>query len=234
MSAPGEHGLSTAAIDACMFDAYGTLFDVAAAAARERGALGDNAAPLAQIWRDKQLQYTWLRSLMGEYVDFWQVTGDALDYGLETLGIADPALRQRLMDLYLQLDAYLEVPSTLKRLTGAGLKCGILSNGAPKMLASAVGNAGIAGEMTAVLSVQDLGVYKPDRRVYQLAVDALGTAPERICFMSSNAWDVCGAAHFGFRVVWINRFGQAPERLPGTPVAILDSLEGLPALFGIA
>lgn len=225
--------LANAGIRACVFDAYGTLFDVLAAAAPERAALGERMQPLAQLWRQKQLEYTWLRSLMGDYADFWQVTGEALDYALEALDLTDPALRQRLMNVYLRLNTYPEVPGLLKQLGGAGLSCAILSNGAPEMLAAGVGNAGIASDLDAVLSVDGLRIYKPDPRVYQLAVDRFGLAKSEICFLSSNAWDVAGAAHFGFRVVWVNRFAQPMERLPGKPVASMPDLSHLPALLGL-
>jgi len=220
-------------IDACVFDAYGTLFDVAAAAQHCQGALGDKWAPLAQIWRDKQLQYTWLRSLMDEYVPFSQVTQDGLDYALATLEIDDPELRKRLFEIYLELDAYPEVKDMLKTLKAGGLKTAILSNGSRDMLASAVGNAGIGDVLDEVLSVEALSIYKPHPRVYQMAVDDLGVAKERICFMSSNAWDACGAANFGFRVVWVNRFGQAEERIPGQQEHEIRDLSQLPPLLGL-
>lgn len=221
-------------IRACVFDAYGTLFDVMAAAEPERAALGDAMQPLAQLWRQKQLEYTWLRSLMGDYADFWQVTGDALDYALEALGRTEPGLRARLMDVYLRLNTYPEVPAVLHRLGRAGLVRAILSNGSPRMLSAAVANAGIDRELATVLSVHDLKIYKPDPRVYQLAVDRLGTPPAEICFLSSNAWDVAGAAYFGFQAVWVNRFDQPAERLPGKPAAMLGDLNQLPHLLGLA
>lgn len=220
-------------IEACVFDAYGTLFDVAAAAEHCQDELGDQWAPLAQIWRDKQIQYTWLRSLMDEYVPFWQVTQDGLDYALSTLNIDNPDLRERLLNIYLELDAYPEVPDMLSALKGAGLKTAILSNGSPEMLQSAVTNAGIDHVLDDVLSVHSLGVFKPDSRVYQMAVETLSVPKERICFMSSNAWDACAAANFGFRVVWVNRFGQAEERIPGTQEHEIKNLAQLPPLFGL-
>jgi 2-haloacid dehalogenase len=220
-------------IDACVFDAYGTLFDVTAAAKSCQGDLGDQWAPLAQIWREKQLQYSWLRSLMDEYVPFWQVTQDALDYALATLKIGDADLRKRLLDIYLQLGAYPEVAGMLKTLKGAGLKTAILSNGSPEMLASAVSNAGLDDVLDNVFSVEKLGIFKPNSRVYQMAVDDLGIPKERICFMSSNAWDACGGANFGFRVVWVNRFGQAEEGLPGQQEYEITNLSELPPLFGL-
>ena len=220
-------------IEACVFDAYGTLFDVAAAAARCRDDLHGKADALAEVWRLKQLQYTWLRSLMRRYVDFTQVTGDALDYALAAVGIDDPPLRERLMALYMELDAYPEVPEMLRRLQAGGLKTGILTNGSPLMIDAAVASAGIGDRLDAVLTVDPLGIYKPDPSVYQLVPDHFGIPVERVAFMSSNAWDAAAAAEFGMNVVWINRFGQPPERIPGTPVAELTTLEGLPDLLGV-
>ena len=221
-------------IRACIFDAYGTLFDVHSAAARCRGDLGDKADSLSDIWRQKQLQYTWLRSLMHAHVDFWQVTGDALDYAMAAVGLDDPAMRRRLMDLYLELDAYAEVPDMLAALKAGGLQTGVLSNGAPKMLRAAIDSAGLADRLDHALSIEDVGIYKPDPRVYQLAVDRVGVTPREICFMSSNAWDAYAASHFGFRVVWVNRFGQPPERIPGAPNRELRDLSPLPGLLGLA
>ena len=218
-------------IDACVFDAYGTLFDVAAAAEHCQDELGSQWAPLAQIWREKQLQYTWLRSLMGEYVPFWQITQDGLDFALATLGIENQDLRDRLLNIYLELDAYPEVAGMLSKLKAANLKTAILSNGSPEMLESAVSNAGIGNVLDKVLSVHELRIFKPDSRVYQMAVEDLGVSKERICFMSSNAWDACAAANFGFRVVWVNRFGQTEERLPGQQEFEIKNLAELPPLF---
>lgn len=225
-----NHALS--GVRACVFDAYGTLFDFASAAAACRDVLGDKATALTALWRDKQLQYTWLRGLQGRHADFWQVTGDALDFALETLGLADGGLRQRLMDLYLVLDTFPEVPDVLKRLKKAGLKTAILSNGSPRMLKAAVDKAGIAGDLDAVLSVEEVGVYKPHPKVYQLAVERLGIEPAAIAFQSSNAWDAYAASAFGMQVVWCNRYGQRRERLPGSPDRVIGSLTQLPALVG--
>ena len=222
-------------IGACVFDAYGTLFDVHSAAARYRGDLGEAADAVSQTWRDKQRQYTWLRSLMGRqhHIDFWRLTGDALDFALETHGIDDAALRDKLLACYLELDAYPEVKQVLTRLKDGGLKCAILSNGAPEMLAAGARNAGIDGLLDAILSVEEVGVFKPDPSVYALAVERLGVAAERISFQSSNAWDAHAAGAFGFRVAWINRFGQRPERLPGPADAELATLAELPPLLGL-
>ncbi len=220
-------------IKACVFDAYGTLFDVHSAAAKCRDALGDKADEMSEIWRLKQLQYTWLRSLMDEYAPFWEVTGDALDYALAAVGIDDPELRERLMNMYLELSCYPEVPQTLRILKEGGLSCAILSNGSPEMLDAAVHNSNIAGLLDAVISVDGIRIFKPAAVVYRQAVDRFDCRPEEICFMSSNAWDAYAAAHFGFQVAWVNRFGQPAERIPGTPKAEIQTLAELPALLGL-
>jgi 2-haloacid dehalogenase len=221
-------------IRACVFDAYGTLFDFASAAKGCRELLGDDIDKLTGLWREKQLQYTWLRALQGRHADFWQVTGDGLDFALETLGIDQPGLRDRLMRLYLTLDAFPEVPDILARLKKAGLKTAILSNGSPAMLDAAVKAAGLDTLLDAVLSVEAVGVYKPHPKVYQLAVDRLGISAAAIAFQSSNAWDAYAASAFGMQVVWCNRYGQRPERLPGAPDRTVRSLAELPALVGAA
>ena len=216
---------------ACVFDAYGTLFDVASAAAACAAELGDRSRRLAALWRDKQLQYTWLRGLQGRHADFWRVTADALDFSLEALGVRDEALRTRLMDLYLTLKPYPEVAETLRALKARGFATAILSNGSPAMLASAVDAAGIATWLDAVISVEEVGVFKPHPRVYQCAVDRLGVAPEAIAFLSSNGWDAYAASAFGMKVIWCNRTGQPDERLPGAPDRVISSLAELPALL---
>jgi 2-haloacid dehalogenase len=220
-------------IGACAFDAYGTLFDVNAAAAACRSRLDDKADRLAEIWRQKQLQYTWLRSLMGRHVDFWQVTGDALDYALAAVGINDPGLRAQLMQLYLSLKAYPDVAEALAKLKSRGLKCAILSNGNRSMLYSAVKNAGIYQLLDATLSVDQVGVFKPHPSVYQLAVDELKLPPAQICFVSANGWDAHAASAFGLRVAWVNRFAQPKEHIPAEPHAEIKSLAELPALLGL-
>jgi 2-haloacid dehalogenase len=221
-------------VQACVFDAYGTLFDFASAAKSCRDMLGDGVDRLTALWRDKQLQYTWLRALQGRHADFWQVTGDALDFAMETLAIDKPGLRDRLMGLYLTLDAFPEVPDVLERLKKADLRTAILSNGSPKMLDAVVRAAGLTSLLDAVLSVEELGVYKPHPKVYQLAVERLGIRAGAIAFQSSNAWDAYAASAFGMQVVWCNRYGQRPERLPGAPDRTVRSLAELPALVGAA
>jgi 2-haloacid dehalogenase len=219
-------------VAACVFDAYGTLFDVHSAVARLGARVGPQAEALSQLWRSKQLEYTWLRALMGRHADFWQVTGDALDYALARTGV-DPAMRAPLLQAYLALDAYPEVPEVLHRLRAGGLKTAILSNGEPRMLEAGARSAGIAGLLDAILSIEEVGIFKPHPDVYQLAVDRLGVAAGRIAFQSSNAWDVHGAAAFGLRAVWINRQGAPAERLPGAAEHELRDLSGLPELLGL-
>ena len=194
--------------------------------------LGDSFDELTTLWREKQLQYTWLRAAQGRHADFWQVTGDALDFSLETLMLDQQGLRDRLMELYLTLDTFPEVQGVLKDLKAAGLKTAILSNGTPAMLDSAVKNARIDSLLDAVLSVEEVGVYKPDPRVYQLAVDQLGIPASQISFQSSNAWDAYAASSFGMKVVWCNRYRQRKERLPGNPDQEIETLAELPKIVG--
>ena len=220
------------AVRACVFDAYGTLFDFASAARRCRDMLGDSFEQLTALWREKQLQYTWLRAAQGHHADFWQVTGDALDFSLETLLLDQPGLRDRLMELYLTLDTFPEVQNVLEQLKAAGLRTAILSNGTPAMLDSAVKNARIDSLLDAVLSVEEVGVYKPDPRVYQLAVDQLGIPASQISFQSSNAWDAYAASSFGMKVVWCNRYRQRKERLPRNPDHEIETLAELPRIVG--
>jgi 2-haloacid dehalogenase len=219
-------------IRACVFDAYGTLFDYASAAAGCRDLLGDKLDHLTALWRDKQLQYTWLRTLADQHVDFWQVTGDALDFALDTLGIENVSLRERLMGLYLTLEPFPEVVEMLRRLKAAGLKTAILSNGSPSMLRAAADNAKIGELLDLVLSVEEVGVYKTHPNAYRLAVDRLGIERTGISFQSSNAWDAYAASAFGMRVVWCNRSCQRRERLPGAPDYEIRTLAELPALVG--
>jgi 2-haloacid dehalogenase len=218
-------------IRACVFDAYGTLFDFGSAAARCGVPLDGKADALTRLWREKQLQYTWLRSLQGLHADFWQVTGDALDYALETLGIGAAGARDRLMALYRTLDTFPEVASVLARLKERGLTTAILSNGSPHMLDAAIAHAGIGPLLDHVLSVEEVGIFKTAPQVYQLAVDRLRVPANAIAFQSSNAWDVHAASAFGMRTVWCNRAGQCRERLPGAPDHEIRSLTELSALI---
>lgn len=218
-------------IKACVFDAYGTLFDVHSAVGKHREQLGESAEPVSALWRTKQLEYTWLRSLMKRHADFWQVTREALDFALDTHQIHNTRLRDDLMNAYLGLTTYQEVPENLSILKRRGIQLAILSNGTPRMLDAAVRNAGIAELIDANLSVESVGIFKPDPRVYQLAVDELKVRPHEILFQSSNAWDASGASAFGFRVAWVNRFRQRRERLPGNPDVEIQDLAALPDLI---
>jgi 2-haloacid dehalogenase len=218
-------------IRACVFDAYGTIFDLASAAARCQELPEQQRAALTSIWRDKQLQYTWLRTLQGRYVDFWQVTGDALDFALDSLDLQNSVLRDRLMDLYRVLAAFPEVPDLLRTLKQSGFKTAILSNGTAAMLDSAVAGAGLGALFDAVLSADAVGAFKTHPKVYQYALDQLGVPASAVAFQSCNAWDAHGAADFGMRVVWCNRYGQRRERLPGSPDHEIRTLAELPGLL---
>lgn len=199
-----------------VFDAYGTLFDVHSAVTRLRDRLGPDAERLSELWRIKQMEYSWVRSLMVHgpdyrHRDFWRLTEDALDYAAAAQGGIDPALRQPLLDAYRELDAYPEVAEVLAALKERGARTAILSNGSPEMLAAATRSAGLDDRLDAVLSVEDVGIFKPDAGVYRLVLDRFSVAPGEVSFQSSNGWDVAGAAAFGFDVVWINRKGQPRE-----------------------
>ena len=224
-------------IKACVFDAYGTLFDVSAAAreaAEEPGreALAGCWQALAESWRHKQLSYSWIRAITDEHADFWQVTGDALDYAMAEQKLTEPELRKRLMALYFELSAYPEVPDMLTKLKAAGFATAVLSNGSPDMLLGAVTSAGIGGALDAVLSVEDVGVFKPDRRVYDLVGTAMDVAPSEVLFVSSNGWDAAAASGYGFQTAWVNRAGLPMDRLPWRPAHELADLGPIPDLAG--
>ena len=225
---------SCSAVELCVFDAYGTLYDFNSAVARHRDTIGPRADALSELWRAKQIQYTWLRNAMGTYAKFWDVTGQALDHCLAAHGLAEPTVRERLMGAYLALDAFPEVPAMLAALRAAGKRCAILSTGNPEMLAPMVAASGLADHFEAVLSVDAAQVFKPDPRVYRLVEDRCGVPPAKVCFLSSNCWDAHGAAHFGFATAWVNRAGAPDDRLPGQLAAELRDLSRLPSLLGIA
>lgn len=226
-------------ITTCVFDAYGTLFDVGAAARQaaaepDFASIADDWMVLAEHWRLKQLQYSWLRAVADAHSDFWEVTQNGLDWALEKTGHAgDAALRERLLALYWELQAYPEVPKMLQQLKGAGLQTAILSNGSPDMLKGAVDSAGIGDVLDTCLSVQSVGVFKPDARVYDLVGGHFGTAKEEVLFVSSNGWDAAAASGYGFVTAWVNRGGDPVDRLPWTPLHVLQDLTGIPALAGV-
>ena len=224
------------AIDTVIFDAYGTLFDVtsAARAAAEEGAhpaLADAWAGIAATWRERQLQYSWIRTIAGEHADFRQVTGEALDFALEAAGMGgDAGLRARMMALYDALEPYPEVHDALDALRSAGTATGILSNGSPEMLQAAVASAGIGRLLDHVLSAESVGTFKPAAAVYALVERAFDRAPGQVLFVSANGWDAAAATGHGFRTAWVNRGGAPVERLPWRPAHVVADLSEIPAL----
>ncbi len=226
-------------ITTCIFDAYGTLFDVAAAARQaatepDFAHIKDNWPQIAEHWRLKQLQYSWLRAVTGAHTDFWRVTQDGLDWALERTGHGDDTgLRERLLALYWELQAYAEVPAMLQTLKSGGMNTAILSNGSPAMLRGAVDSAGIDGVLDALLSVESVGIFKPDARVYDLVGGTFGCTKEQVLFVSSNGWDAAAATGYGFSTAWVNRAGDPVDRLPWKPAHILTDLTGIPALAGL-
>jgi 2-haloacid dehalogenase len=215
---------------AYVFDAYGTLFDVHAAIARHRGAAGPDADRFSEIWRLKQLEYAWTLTLAGQYVDFWTLTERALDYAFARVGSVNRALRPKLLDAYRALDAYPDAASTLAELKSHGVKVAILSNGSPAMLAAAAEGSGMKALLDAVFSVDAVRAYKPRPEVYALVTEGLGIAPPEVIFISSNRWDVMGAAAFGFRAVWVNRSHLPDEYPEQVPARVVANLAALPSL----
>ncbi|MEL6504118.1 MAG: haloacid dehalogenase type II [Pseudomonadota bacterium] len=210
-----------------IFDAYGTLFDVHAAVREHAAKLGPNSAAISETWRQKQLEYTWVRTLAGQYEDFWDVTQNALDFALAKFPSANTAVRADLLDAYFHLAAYGEVRSVLTTLKESGAKTGILSNGSSAMLAAAVKSAGLEEVLDAVISVDAIEIFKPRREVYQLVVEGMKVATEEVSFQSSNRWDIAGAKAFGFSTVWCNRTGQPDEYVDLSPDRIISDLTEL-------
>jgi 2-haloacid dehalogenase len=216
---------------AFIFDAYGTLFDVLSVVEAGRAITGDPQA-LSTLWRQKQLEYTWLRSLMDSYVDFWAVTQQALSFAVRRLGLRpSPAQATALMEAYLSLATFPDVGPGLLQL--GGIPLGILSNGSPRMLEAAVRSSGLEGAFAHVLSVDAVQVYKPSPRVYELGPRAFGLPAREILFVSSNAWDIAGAAAFGYRTCWCNRQGAPAEELGTTPDYEVERLDQIPERVGV-
>jgi 2-haloacid dehalogenase len=213
-----------------VFDAYGTLFDVHAAIARHRAAAGPEAERFSEIWRTKQLEYTWTLTLAGHYVDFWTLTERALDYAFARVSSVHRSLRPQLLDAYFELAAYADARAALTDLKAQGARLAILSNGSPRMLAAAVNAADIGGVLDAVLSVEPVRAYKPRPEVYALVTDGFGIRPEQVTFVSSNRWDVMGAASFGFRPLWINRSRLPNEYEDFAPLRQISDLAALASL----
>jgi 2-haloacid dehalogenase len=217
-------------LSAYVFDAYGTLFDVHAAMARHRDAAGPEADRFSEIWRTKQLEYTWTLTLAGHYVDFWTLTERALDFALARVPSVDRALRAKLLDAYLTLDAFADARTALGDLKAHGVRLAVLSNGSPRMLAAAVEAAGIRNLLDAVLSVDTVRRFKPWPQVYALVTDALALGPADVAFVSSNRWDVMGAVSFGFKAFWVNRSRLPDEYADFSPLREIPNLAALSRL----
>jgi 2-haloacid dehalogenase len=217
-------------VNAYVFDAYGTLFDVHAAIGRHRAAAGADADRFSEIWRTKQLEYSWTLTLAGRYVDFWTLTERALDYAFARVPSVDRSLRAKLLDAYLTLDAFPDARATLAELKAEGAKLAILTNGTPRMVAAAVKAGGIADLLDAVLSVDAVRQYKPRPEVYTLATTTLSVEPSAVTFVSSNRWDVMGAVSFGFRAYWINRARMPDEYTDVPPLRQIGTLADLAKL----
>jgi len=222
-------------ITTCIFDAYGTLFDVDAAAREVASQPGQAQlaavwGTLSQDWRRKQLEYSWLRAIGGRHIPFWQVTQDALDWAMENNGLHDNALRAKLLAVYKECPAFPEVEAMLKAVKDKGMNIAILSNGSPDMLVAAVRSAGIGEYLDDVLTVEEVHIYKPHRLVYDLVYDRFGVPQTEVLFASSNGWDAAGAAGYGFGTVWINRTNAPQDRLWAAPHRTLSDLSTIPDL----
>jgi 2-haloacid dehalogenase len=213
-----------------VFDAYGTLFDVHAAIARHRAEAGPDADRMSEIWRAKQLEYSWTLTLAGRYAEFWTLTERALDFALARVPSVPKPLKPRLLDAYFKLDAFPDARAALRALKAAGKKTGILSNGSPAMLKGAVDHAGLAGDLDGVLSVDVLKMFKPRPEVYALVTDHYNCKPGDVTFVSSNRWDVMAAVSVGFSALWVNRSKMPDEYLDFPPKQIVGDLSGLAAL----
>jgi 2-haloacid dehalogenase len=219
-------------IRTCIFDAYGTLLDVNSAVARNASSVGEVADQLAALWRQRQLEYTWTRSLMRRYVDFWTITEEALDYALETFSLHEkPGLKQALMKSYLELGAYPDAAGALEQIKALGYRTAVLSNGTLHMLLQAMQADDLLRHIDLCLSVDEMKIYKPDPGVYQYACERLNVSPMQVCFLSSNVWDLAGAASVGFHVVRVNRQNQPKEYKFAATDGEIHSLSELPTLL---
>jgi len=213
-------------IKACVFDAYGTLFDVNSAAAKCKNKLGSKWEGFANAWRTTQLEYTWLRSLMKKHKNFWEITEDSLDHTMETFKIKKQ-MRNELLDLYKKLSPYPEVKKCLDGLKDKKIKIAILSNGTPELLKMLVESNNIQNYFDNIFSIETVGIYKPDQKVYEMPVKEYDCKPENICFMSSNTWDVSGSGVFGYSAVWVNRLNKVFDKLSYKPKYVINNLEEL-------
>ena len=213
-------------ITACVFDAYGTLFDVNSAAAKCKKKLGNRWDSFANAWRTTQLEYTWLRSLMKKHKNFWQITEDSLDHTMEAFKIKKE-MRNELLNLYKELNPYPEVKDCLNILKTKKIKMAILSNGTPDLLKSLVESNNIQNCFDDIMSIESVGIYKPDAKVYEMPIKKYDCKPENICFLSSNTWDVSGGGVFGYNAVWVNRFNKVFDKLSYKPQFVINNLNEL-------
>ena len=221
-------------IDVCVFDPYGTLFDTGSDTGYWREILGDKADTLVELWRRKQMEYTWWRSLVGAYEDFWHVTGASLDAAMSHMGLnMDATLRSRLMSIFLRPNAHLEVKEVLARLKESGVRTAVLSNGTLSMLVSAVKSADLYGLVDERITADTAKEFNPHPSVFQLTVDHLNVPADRICYLSASAFDAAAGAFFGFKSVWVNRIGQHGEHLAAEPDCEINNLKRLPGLLGL-
>lgn len=218
-------------IKLCVFDAYGTLFDINSVTKHYCNELGDISEQFSNLWRSKQLEYTWLRSLMNRYDNFWCITEESLNYALDYFNIKNDFLKINLLKAYENINCYEEVPTTLSKLKERGISTAILSNASPNMLNMAIKNSKIDSHIDSCLSVDSLKIYKPHPTVYNLILEKYNLNKNEILFVSSNSWDVAGAKSFGFNVSWINRFNSKKEVLPFEPDIELKSLMDLPNIL---
>ena len=223
-------------VNICIFDAYGTLFDVTSATRivaneEEYSSFPNHSVKVSNSWRIKQLEYSWLRNIMHEYIDFWQITKDALDFALEENQIKNEKLRQRLLDVYWNLSAYPEAQDVLTTLKANNIQTGILSNGSKQMLNSAVVSANLKNYLDKIISIDGIEIYKPDPKVYEMVLDQFNCKKEEVLFISSNGWDIAGASKFGFTTLWVNRNLIPKDRLTFMPNKITNNLSTIPNIL---
>ena len=213
-------------IKAIIFDAYGTLFDVNSAAEKCKDKIGDKWEPFANFWRTTQLEYTWLRSLMGRHKDFWQITEDSLDKSMKTFKI-DSAMRDELLSLYKVLSPFKEVPETLKILKEKKYKLAILSNGTPALLNELVNSNNLDNLFDNIFSIEQVGIYKPDSKVYDMPIKKYNIKKNEVAFLSANTWDVSGGGNYGYQAIWLNRNNNIFDNLDFKPKNEIKNLSEL-------
>ena len=217
-------------IKAIIFDAYGTLFDVNSAAEKCKDKIGDKWEGFANFWRTTQLEYTWLRSLMKRHKDFWQVTEDSLEKSMKAFNI-DPSMKNELLNLYKVLSPFKEVPETLKKLKGRNFKLAILSNGTPSLLDELVKSNNLDKLFDDIFSVEEVGIYKPDSRVYDLPIKKYKIKNSEVIFLSANTWDVSGGGNYGYQSIWVNRNNDIFDNLDYKPINQIKDLTELVSLI---